>query len=343
MRRVDHLFERIVDRDNLRQAVHKALRGKRSRHDARAFVANLDEDLESIRNDLVRGDIRLGEYHQFTIYDPKERLITAPCFRERVLHHAIINVCEPVIERWLIGDTFACRRGKGRIAGLARARQFAGRFAYFLKMDIRQYFASISHEILAGRLERLFKDRRLLELLRRIIASYGSTPGRGLPIGSLTSQHFANFYLGWFDRLVKEGLRSRGYVRYMDDFVLWADSAAPLREHLAIATSFLKHDLDLEAKPSPYINRVEHGMDFLGCRVFPEHTILNRRSRVRFRRQLRGLELSYLSGGIDELNLQQRATALVAFTRTPGLSSWRFRQGVIESMPVCDQNRPCSG
>jgi retron-type reverse transcriptase len=338
MRRVNHLFERIVDRDNLRVAVHKALGGKRSKRDARAFVANLDDHLESLRSDLVRGDIALGDYRQFTIRDPKERLITAPCFRERVLHHAIINVCEPVFERWLIADTFACRQGKGRIAALSRAREFARRFPFFLKMDIRQYFASISHEILGARLECLFKDERLLDLVGRIIASFESSPGRGLPIGSLTSQHFANFYLGWFDRFVKESLRSRGYVRYMDDLAIWGGSSAELRDRLAATANFLKTELGLELKPSPYRNRVEHGMDFLGCRVFPTHLILNRRSRVRFRRKLGGLEASYLVDRIDELCLQQRASALVAFTRTPGLSSWRFRRSVLDSMPVGDHD-----
>ena len=286
MRRANHLFERIVERDNLRLAVHKALKGKRSKRDARSFVARLDENLEAMRSALLGGDVRLGEYHQFTIFDPKERLITAPCFRERVLHHAILNVCEPIFERVLIADTFACRRGKGRLAALHRARHFARRHAFFLKLDVRRYFDSVSHEVLVARLERLFKDRRLLTLLRRIIAGFETTPGRGLPIGSLTSQHFANFYLGGFDRFIKEGLRIGGYVRYMDDSALWGDTSAGLRDHLAAAAGFLKAELALDLKPSPYINRTAQGMDFLGCRVFPHYMTLNRRRRVRFRRKL---------------------------------------------------------
>ncbi len=336
MRRAGHLFDQIADRENLRMAAYKALRGKRLKEDARAFVAHLDESLSATRTGLIRGDIRLGEYHQFTVHDPKERLITAPSFRERVLHHAIMNVCEPVFERSLIADSFACRLGKGRIVALVRSQEFAGRFRYFLKTDIRQYFPSISHEILGARLSRLFKDGRLLDLLGRIIASFESAPGRGLPIGSLTSQHFANFYLGTFDRFVKECLRCKGYVRYMDDSALWGDTSAALRGHLVVAGTFLKSELDLEFKPRPYINRVEHGMDFFGCRIFPQYTILNRRSRVRFRRRLSSLERSYLAGRIDEPALQRRAASLIAFTRTQGLSSWRFRQGVLESESVSD-------
>lgn len=233
MRRAGRLFDQILDHENLRLATHKALRGKRSKGDARAFVADLDANLEALRSSLERGDVVLGESHQFTIRDPKTRLITAPCFRERVLHHAILNVCEPTFERWLIADTFACRRGRGRLAALDRARRFASGHAAFLKLDIRRYFDSITHEILLDRLGRLFKDPRLLDLFGRIIAAFEATPGRGLPIGSLTSQHFANAYLGAFDRFVKEGLRVRGYVRSMDDMALWADSTATLKGHLA--------------------------------------------------------------------------------------------------------------
>jgi hypothetical protein len=322
MRRAGNLFEQVVDRENLRLAVSKALRGKRSRSDARQFVAALDEHLDWMRSALVRGDFPLGVYHQFTIFDPKERLITAPCFRERVLHHAVTNVCEPVFERWLIADSFACRRGKGRLAALSRARSFAARFPFFLKLDIRKYFASISHQILSEKLVRLFKDRCLLDLLSRIITGFESSPGRGLPIGSLTSQHLANFYLGWFDRFVKEPLRVKGYVRYMNDCALWGESAAELRGCLDASRVFLSAQLGLDLKADPYINRSEHGLDFLGCRVFPSRILLNRRSRIRFRRRLRALEEAYLAGQIDELQLQQRVTALVAFTRTPGLSSW---------------------
>jgi RNA-directed DNA polymerase len=334
MRRANHLFERIADRDNLRLAVHKALIGKRSKGDARAFVCRLDDNLDWMRSALLQGDFPVGVYNQFTIFDPKERLITAPCFRERVLHHAIMNLCETVFERWLIADTFACRKNKGRLAALLRAQTFSRRFAFFLKLDIRKYFDSVSHPILLGRLRRLYKEHRLLELFERIITAYESTPCRGLPNGSLTSQHFANFYLGGLDRFVKEQLRVRGYARYMDDCVLWADSSAELRRHLDAVRTFLSVQLDLSLKASPYINRTGHGLDFLGCRVFPSHLVLNRRGRVRFRRKLKTLEHSLLAGQLDEAVLQQRATALVAFTRTPGVSAWSFRRSVINSLPV---------
>jgi RNA-directed DNA polymerase len=342
MRRANHLFEQIADRDNLRLAVHNALRGKRSKGDARDFVSRLDDNLDWMRAALLRGDFPVGVYHQFTIHDPKERLITAPCFRERVLHHAIMNVCEPVFERWLIADTFACRKNKGRIVALRRACEFCGRFPFFLKLDVRKYFDSISHSILLARLGRLFKERRVLELFERIVIAFAPSAGRGLPIGSLTSQHFANFYLGGLDRFVKEQLRVRGYVRYMDDCVLWAGTSAELRLHLEAMLNFLSKQLELSLRDAPYINRTKHGLDYLGCRVFPEHLTLNRRSRLRFRRKLVALESAYDRGRLDEAELQHRATALVAFTRTSEVRSWAFRRNVLKSQQV-DGPRPRTG
>ena len=226
MTRMGNLMEKILARDNLRLAYAKAVRGKRGKTDARAFGAALEDNLQQMSNQVRDGTFPLGVCHQFTIYDPKQRLITAPCFRERVLHHAIMNVCEPVFERWLIHDTYACRAGKGRVAALQRAQHFARRNPFFLNMDIRKYFDSIPHQRLYEKLCRLFKDSALLELFRQILDSHSSSQ-RGLPIGSLTSQHFANFYLGHLDRFVKEHLRVRGYVRYMDDFVIW--------DHCAVA------------------------------------------------------------------------------------------------------------
>lgn len=342
MRRTGNLLEQIAERENLRIAVGKALKGKRDRAEARRFMAHLEWHLSELARGLRDGNYPLGAYEQFVIRDPKERVITKPCLAERVVHHAIMNVCEPIFERWLIHDTYACRKGRGRVAALLRAQQFAGRHAFFLKLDIRKYFDSIVHPVLVARLERLFKDPHLLNLLARVIGSFHGEAGVGLPIGSLTSQHFANFYLGWFDRFVKETLQVPGYFRYMDDMLLWGESAGFLLNILDRGQEFLSEQLGLQLKPVPYINRSAHGVDFLGCRVLPDHLLLSRRSRVRFRRNLEQLELAYLAGEIDELTLQQRATSLVAFTQSGGVKSWHFRCAVIEQMPVSGR-RPRTG
>jgi retron-type reverse transcriptase len=151
MKRSGNLLDAIADRDNLRLAFSKALRGKRQQPEVRRFAADMERELDRLAQELRAGTISIGRFRQFVIFDPKERIITAPCFRERVLHHAIMNVCEPHFDRWLIADSFACRTGKGRITALARTRQFAGRFDWFLKFDVRKYFDSVSHERLLDR------------------------------------------------------------------------------------------------------------------------------------------------------------------------------------------------
>ncbi len=337
MKRAGRLFPRISERANLLVAFHRALRGKRDRDEVRRFSQNLERRLCELRAGIETDSLPLGRYTQFIIHDPKERIITAPCFEERVLHHAIMNVCEPVFERRLIADTYACRKGKGRIAALLRAQQFAGSHTHFLKYDIRHYFDSISHAILKQQLATLFKDTPLLRLFGRIIDGFRSALGKGLPIGSLMSQHFANFHLAALDRFVKETLRIPGYVRYMDDMALWANSGNELSAALVRIEQFVSTELRLEMKPTPYINRVRHGMDFLGCRVFSGHMELNRRSRRRFARGLATLERLYLAGRIGEEELQQRATAMVAFTRTKGVCSWKFRTAVLKSLEVDSQ------
>lgn len=332
MRRTGDLWHRILERENLRLAVVRALQGKRDRQDAREFAAQLDTRLATMAAQLRAGTFPVGRYHQFVVHDPKERIITAPRFVERVLHHAMINVCEGVFERWLIADTYACRRGKGREAAVQRARYFARRYPCFLKLDVRKYFDSIPHEHLLARLERLFKDRAVLDLFTRVVRCFRGDLGCGLPIGSLTSQHLANFYLGWFDRFVKEHLRLRGYVRYMDDMALWGNSTNELREVLARCQEFLTEELGLELKPNSHLNRTAHGMDFLGCRIYPTHVVLNRRSRQRFRSRLIALEEAHANGELSESELQQRATALVAFAHSAGAASWRFRTRVLQEL-----------
>ncbi|HEX4609321.1 MAG TPA: RNA-directed DNA polymerase, partial [Urbifossiella sp.] len=290
MKREPRGLEAIAAWDNLRLAALRALRGKRARPDARAYVAHLDANLAALRTQLLTGQTAVGQAHRFTIHDPKERLITAPCFGERVLHHAIMAVCEPAFDRLQIADSYACRRGKGRVACLNRARVFARRHPYFLKLDIRKYFDSIDHRTLTGLLARRFKDRGLLDLFDRIIAAHSASPGRGLPIGSLTSQHFANFYLNGCDRSIKEHLRLPGYVRYMDDMAVWADAVGTLNDALAAIHAYLDTHLGLAVKSDPYVNRTRHGLDFLGGRVFPTHLTLNRRSRRRYRRNLHAID-----------------------------------------------------
>lgn len=334
MKRTGRLFEQVIRRATLRLALSMALRGKRDRPETRRFTRDVERQLARIQDELASGTFVFGKYHQFLVHDPKLRVITAPIFRERVVHLALMHVCGPTFERWLIDDTFACRVGKGRSAALRRAGHFMKRYDHYLELDIRKYFDSISQLELVRRLERLFKDRRLLETFEKSITSFRGSIGVGVPIGSLTSQYFANFYLGWFDRQVKERYRIRGYVRYMDDMILWSHSVTELRDLRSRLRDFLRENLRLELKGYPSINRTEHGVDFLGCRLWRNHIALSRRSRVRFRRKLALLSKLHEEGRISDRERQQRETAMVAFATAAGVKSWQFRSSTLEPFAV---------
>jgi len=333
MKRTGQLFQRIVERDNLLLAYHQTAGGKRSRQEVRKFGERLADWLEEVPRRLSDGSFEFGRFHQFIIRDPKERIITAPCFEERVVHHAIMNVCEPLLDRWLIADTYACRLGRGREAAVERAATFCRTASWCLKLDVRKYFDSIPHAPLLRLLDRRFKDPQLCALFEAIVVSFRGTQGVGLPIGSLMSQHFANFYLSWFDRFVKEQLRVRAYVRYMDDVLILGNDHGDLKQVHRDCERFLAIEMQLGFKPTQ-VRRVASGVSFLGCRLFPTHLELNRPSKQRWRTMVRFLARAYRLGLISDRELQQRLTSLTAFAKSGGVRSWKFRYAVLQPLQV---------
>ncbi len=195
MRRSPLGLEAVADWHNLAAAFHRAALGKRRRPEVQRFAADLDAELARLRRDILAGTVAVGEARRFSIRDPKPRIIHAPCLRERVLHQALMARMGPILERALVDDTYACRVGKGSLAAVMRVQQHCRRWPWWAKIDIRSYFATIDHGILMDLLVRRFKDPGLLALIRRILAAHQDAPGKGLPIGALTSQQFANFYL----------------------------------------------------------------------------------------------------------------------------------------------------
>ena len=340
MKRHGQLMAQIADGENLRLAFWKAAKGKRGKADCLAFRERLDENLGALRAELLAGGVSVGDYHYFKVHDPKERLICAAAFRERVLHHALMNVCEPVLERAAVFDSYACRKGKGRLQAVDRAQGYSRTHRWFLKMDTRQYFASIHQATLRELLGRKFKDPVLLGVFDRILGSYHTAPGRGLPIGNLTSQHFANYYLAPLDRFLKETVQRGAYVRYMDDFVVWGESGRELRAVCERVRVFLAEELKLTLKDNAAINQTAMGMDFLGYRVFPGTMRLARRSKVRFARKFQRYEAAFMRGDWSELVLQQRMQALLAFVVSA--ESGAFRRHVLQRFGVAAKRlEPC--
>ena len=292
-----HLFEKIATLENLIAAAHAALRGKRMRMPGAAFLADFEKEVVLLHEELWAGSYRHGGYTYFTIHEPKERLVAAAPFRDRVVHHAIVRVIEPIFENRFIEDSFACRRGKGTHAAMRRAAEFARRFRYALKCDVRKYFPSIDHGVLVGLLQRVIADKRLMALIQAILETHADgqrqewpvggdlldvrIQKRGLPIGNLTSQFFANVYLNPLDHFVKHELQVKGYVRYMDDFLLFGDDRGTLRRQGREVYGKLA-ELQLEMHPDKYrLLPTSCGVDFAGYVVFTDGRIRIRSSSVR--------------------------------------------------------------
>ena len=298
--------------DTLHRAFLRAIRGKAGFKPVADFRKDFDSNIADLGRRLGDGSFKFGIYHFFTIHDPKERLICAADFTERVAFQALMIACHQKFESHQIDESFASRRGKGTYAAIDLAHRYARKYAWFAKLDVRKYFNSINHDILFEMLCHLFKDKMLLKYFHQIISSYSSEEGKGLPIGNLTSQYFANHYLTYADRYLKETLKAPAIVRYMDDTLVFSNDKVELLSIVSKYQFFLAERLDLEIH-APIINRTHFGVPFLGYVVFPHEIHLAHRSRRRFRRRIKSLETKYYDEKITERELTVRAQCLYAF------------------------------
>lgn len=318
MKRHKHLWAEVCSLENLTAAARRAMQGKRGTLAGARFFADWEREVVRLERELREGSYRPGEYLYFMVTDPKERLVAAAPFRDRVVHHALVRVIEPLFERRFIEDSYACRAGKGTHAAMRRALEFAKRFPWAVKCDIRRYFPSIDHALLRRSLARVIGDPEVLRLVDAILGSHrdgftrrwsppalGETGDllsssdfpRGLPIGNLTSQLFANIHLDGFDHFIKQSLRVKGYVRYVDDFLIFGASRHEVRELGEEAREYLRN-LYLEIHPDKYrVLRSDRGVDFCGFVVRSDGRIRVREASVRrFRRRLRAMRQEVRTG-----------------------------------------------
>ncbi len=311
------MFDRVACWENLLSAYKKASRGKRSRPDVAAFEYRLEDNLLALRRELRDKTYRPRPYTTFTIFDPKERVISAAHFRDRVVHHALCNLIQPVFEKNFISDSYANRKGVGTHKALDRCQQFSRKYKYVLSCDVTQYFPSIDHAILKEILFRKIADPDVAWLVEEILDSgtgildwaYDMVffPGddmfalcrlRGLPLGNLTSQFWANVYLTPFDHFVKRELRCPAYLRYVDDFLLFSDSKPQLwRFKSAIETRLARYRLTIHQTE---VRPVAEGIGFLGFRVFPQRRAVKRGKGIRYRRRMKQLIERFLAGELPE-------------------------------------------
>jgi hypothetical protein len=311
MKRAAGLYEHIISYQNIRLAYIKTLRGKRNSYAARLFTCDADDNFEIIHERLTAAKVEWRAYKKFTITDPKLRVISAAPFEDRVIHHALMNMLEPVFERQFIDHSYACRKGRGTHAAVLYSFAQCRKFKYFIKCDVRKYFDSIDHAVLKGQLRRIIKDKTCVTVLDSLIDSYETAPRKGLPIGNLTSQFFANLYLSCMDHFILETVRPGAYVRYMDDFVLWTDNRQDVATYLDALHAFTDERLKLVLK-QPVIGETARGLPFLGFLIKQKGIYLTRKSKERVIKNAKIVKHQLYKGVIDEAKAAEKARSIMA-------------------------------
>ena len=344
--------------ENLLLAYRKAARGKRGKAATASFEFGVADRLLALQRDLADGSYRPGPYSHFTIHEPKRRLISAAPFRDRVAHHALCNVIEPLFEARFHPYSYANRVGKGTHRAVDRLQAYARRYRYVLRLDVVQHFPSLDHAVLKRELFRVIADEEIRWLIAAILRSGegiladdydvvyfsgdtlldGMRP-RGLPIGSLTSQFWSNCYLNPLDWFVARGLGCSAYLRYVDDLALFSDSKGQLRQWRQQIVRYLAglrltlHEAKAQAQP------VTAGIPWLGFVVYPSHRRLKRRNAVHFRRRLAHNLTLYRAGAISFAELDASVQGWINHVRYG--DTWGLRRRLFREHPIPPQNEFC--
>ncbi|HEY85775.1 MAG TPA: RNA-dependent DNA polymerase [Chloroflexi bacterium] len=343
MKTCKNLYIQISDFNNLYLAWRKARKNKRYKSSTVRFEQNLDQELLSLHRELNEQSYQPGQYVHFLVHEPKRRLISAAPFRDRVLHHALCNLIEPIYERKFIYDAYANRKGKGTHAALDRCTHYLRRYRYVLQCDVQQFFPAIDHAILKQILGRTIACAPTLNLCKQIINSgqgvlageykmrwfpgddlFSAARPRGLPIGNLTSQFWANVYLNELDQFVKHSLRCKGYVRYVDDFLLFANDKAALRQWQTEIIAFLQSLRLTLHENRAYPRPVQQGLTFLGFVVFPDYRRLKREKGIQYRRHLKTLFSNRRQGQIEQEQFQASLMSWIGHVQHG--DTWGLRQ-----------------
>lgn len=331
VRQSDGIWPQVVSFENLLRAFQLAARGKRSNPDVADFEINRERYLFTLQRRLKRRAYRPAGYYSFRICDPKPRLISAAPFHDRVVHHALCRVINPLFERTFIGDSYANRKNKGVHKALDKAQRLIRQFPYVLQCDVRQFFPSIDHEILFSLMSRKIIDQDVMWLIRIILEggdgvleseydmiyfpgddNSASERSRGLPIGNLTSQLWANVYLNELDQFVKRRLKCRAYLRYVDDFLLFADDKPTLWEWKKEVQHYLSGLRLVLHRRSSTVSPVSNGVPFLGFRLFPHKRRLKTRNARAFEKRLRRYQREFRQERLTFDDLNRRVRGWVA-------------------------------
>ncbi len=325
MKRYNNLYEKVYEFENLLNALKKSMRSNKSQ-ESFEYWNNMEYKLIELQKKLKNLSYMPKPYRYFTIYEPKERDISVANFEDRIVHHAIVSILEPIYEKVFIYDSYATRKEKGTHKAVYKAQEYLRENYFYFKTDIKKYFDNINHKIIMDILTRKIKDKGLINIIERIIKNSSET-GVGLPIGNLTSQFFANVYLDRLDHYVKDNLGVKYYIRYMDDFVIFSDDIEYLKEMKIKVQLFLKEKLLLELKESAtYINTRQNGLSFLGTRIFKNLIRIKKENLTRSIKKIKKREYEYYNGIITETKLQESVNSIIAHMKNYNIN--KFLKGI---------------
>jgi retron-type reverse transcriptase len=317
-RSFNNLWQRFISFENIFRAFREASNGKRYRWESLYFARDLEVEIITLINELEWDMYEARPYRRFRVYEPKKRLISAPAFRDRVVHHALVQIIGPLFENRFVSETYACMIGRGTHAAVKHSREciIAARnkwdHYYVLKGDVSDFFASVDQDIMRALIRRVVADKKILRLIDKIIQSHESADrdGKGIPIGALTSQLFANVYLDPLDHFLKEVCQVKYYARYMDDFVILHNDKNYLRELMGKIETFLHDKLKLNLNPKTGIFPISHGVNFCGYRIWPTHTKPRKSTVKRAKKRFRKFVKNYK---IDPMSLVHAQASIQSF------------------------------
>lgn len=331
------MYTQLCSYDNLFLAYEKARKGKTTKEYVLEFEKNLNENLQQLRLELLFHAYKPRSLKIFILRDPKTRKISKSHFRDRIVHHAIYNVIGPLFENGFIYDSYANRKGKGTLKAIARFDQFKkivshnfSRKVYVLKVDIKSYFDTVDSQILLSILQKKIPDQRILWLIKTILSNYKtSVQGKGMPLGNLTSQFFANVYLNELDQFVKHQLRAKFYIRYVDDFVIFHTSREQLEAYKTVIGIFLRKNIALQLHPlKSKIIPLERGTEFLGVKIFPHHLLIKQKNIRKFQRKYAAFCSSFERGELTYDSIYDFLEGWIAYAKHA--NTYKLRKKILQ-------------
>ncbi len=332
------LWAQIIDWDNLQRAAKATAKKKWSFPEVLRFNNELEHNLLTIKRELIRHTWRPGRFREFVKLEPKPRSIAAPCYKDRVIHHALVQVVGPLFEAKFFSQSHACRIGKGQHKAsdylmhmLSSAQNIFGSRFYVLKCDVTKYFDNVDHEILMQIIGRTIRDKNTLWLIRQQVTGCEVFPhGRGIPKGCLTSQIFANIYLDQLDHYIKDELSIRHYVRFMDDFVILAGTKDELKTLLERIRTWLAEHLKLTLNQKTQIFPGRYLVDFAGYRHKPGYKLPRKRNLRRAAKKFKGLSRCYERGDVELEIVRSCVASFIGYIKH--CKGWRSARSALSNL-----------